>query len=82
MDSAFAPNLKAMPIWAFYGNFQYGGGHLAKIQAMVDAIHALGGTQAKLTENPLGDPAGMYGPWNINPLRPGVLEWLFAQRHL
>jgi predicted peptidase len=80
-DSAFAPALINSPVWAFYGNFVYGGGHKEKVQALVDAIHSLGGTKVKFTDNPLGDPAGMYGPWNINPLRPGVLDWLFSQRH-
>jgi predicted peptidase len=79
-DSAFAPTLISVPIWAFYGNFVYGGGHIDHIKAMIQAIDGLGGTKVKLTENPLGDPAGMYGPWNINPLRPGVLAWLFSQR--
>jgi predicted peptidase len=81
MDATFAPKLKDMPIWAFYGSFQYGGGHLANIQGMVDAIKNEGGTQVQLTVSPLGDPAGMYGPWNINPLRAGVLDWMFSQRH-
>ncbi len=73
----FASALLHTPILAYY---PVGSGHEDKVMSLISSIHSLGGDQVKFVENQIGDAVGPFGPWNINLMRPGTINWLFSQR--
>ena len=73
-DTAQAPKLKTLPIWAFHG----GADHTVatcRTTAMIEAIRHCGG-KAKMTIY----PGVAHDSWSRTYADPAVLDWFFAQQ--
>jgi predicted peptidase len=73
-DTAEAPKLKNLPIWAFHGD-QDGVVPTRRTTAMIEAIRTAGGTP-KMTIY----PGVNHDSWSATYNNPNVFAWLFAQK--